>query len=536
MDTPAVYVLGAVAVCTAIKLLRIGRRESYLPDGPPTVPILGNLHVFPPGAAHFQLSEWARKYGGIYSLKLGTKTAIVLTDATAVKDLMDKRSQSTADRPSNHVADLVTSGLYMALAGYTEDWRTLRRVSHEMLTPHACGQHLPIQRAESVQVLHDCLVEPKRFYTHLRRYSASVILSVLYGKRAPRFETQEVTDFFEMQHNWQGVLSPGAVPPIDFFPFLKYIPTPFASWKQRCFTARRLQRKIYFGLQGETEERIAQGYENGCFMEQMLARRAEFGMNREQVVYLAGVLIDGGSDTTSSWMQSLVLGMIAFPDALKKAHEELDRVVGRDRMPTPDDFPRLPYVQAVVKEVHRWRPVAPLAIPHATIDDITYRGFRIPAGSTIFVNNWGMFHDPDVYERAEDFWPDRWILGEFGTKPGVDDTDRRNNIWFGSGRRFCPGVHLANNSLMINTMNLLWAFDFGLATDPATGKEVPVDIYNYAKGIVSCPEPYQCTIKPRSAHHAEIIEHEFAAAESAFVEYEHGLREVDQAYVNAQRK
>ncbi|KAG9123388.1 hypothetical protein FRC07_015007 [Ceratobasidium sp. 392] len=463
---------GVVAGFVVVKLLRMGKRESYLPDGPPTIPVLGNLHVFPPGAAHFRLSEWARTYGGIYSLKLGTKTAIVLTDATAVRDLMDKRSQATADRPSNHVADLVTSGLYMALAGYTEDWRTLRRVSHEMLTQRACDQHLPIQRAESVQVLHDCLVEPKRFYTHLRRYSTSVILSVLYGKRAPRFETQEVTDFFEMQHNWQG----------------------------------------------------------------MLARQAEFGMTREQVIYLAGVLIDGGSDTTSSWMQSLVLGLISFPEAQKKAHEELDRVVGRDRMPTPEDFPHLPYVQAIVKEVHRWRPVAPLAIPHATIDEINYRGFRIPAGSTIFVNNWGMFHDPDVYERAEDFWPDRWIMGEFGTKPGVDDTDRRNNIWFGSGRRFCPGVHLANNSLMINTMNLLWAFNFGLEVDPATGKDIPVDIYNYAKGIVSCPEPYGCTIKPRTAHHAEIIMHEFAAAESAFVEYEHGLREDDQAYVNAQRK
>lgn len=77
-----------------------------------------------------------------------------------------------------------------------------------------------------------------------------------------------------------------------------------------------------------------------------------------------------------------------------------------------------------------------------------YRGFRIPAGTTIFVNNWGMFHDPEVYDRPEDFWPDRWITSEFRTKAGVDDSDRRNNIWFGSGRRFCPGVHLATNSLV----------------------------------------------------------------------------------------
>lgn len=59
-----------------------------------------------------------------------------------------------------------------------------------------------------------------------------------------------------------------------------------------------------------------------------------------------------------------------------------------------------------------------------------------------------MLHDPEVYERPDDFWPDRWISNEFGTKAGVDDSDRRNNIWFGSGRRLCPGMHLATNSLV----------------------------------------------------------------------------------------
>jgi cytochrome P450 len=77
-----------------------------------------------------------------------------------------------------------------------------------------------------------------------------------------------------------------------------------------------------------------------------------------------------------------------------------------------------------------------------------YRGFRIPSGTTIFINVWGISHDPDVHERPEDFWPDRWMLHKAGNQPRVDDTDLRNYAWFGSGRRFCPGIHLANNSLV----------------------------------------------------------------------------------------
>ncbi|KAF8599139.1 cytochrome P450 [Ceratobasidium sp. AG-I] len=534
-DLP-LYATSAFVILLISKLMRVGKRESYLPDGPPTVPLLGNLNIFPKSSAHFKLTEWARIYGGLYSLKMGSGTAIVITDMTIVKDLMDKRSQSTIDRPPSHIADRVSGGMNMALARYTEDWRTLRRAAHETLTQPACAQHITIQRAESSQLLYDCLVDPKGFYTHIRRNSTSVILSVLFGKRAPRFETKEVQDFFEVNHMWSEALAPGVLPPVDFLPFLKYLPTFLASWKTYCETIRRLQRKLYFGLLTEVEERLALGHENGCFIEQVLARQSEFGMSRELVGYLGDVMIEGGSETTSSWFQSLVLAMAAFPEAQKKAQAELDRVVGSDRVPTPDDFPHLPYIQAVIKECHRWRPVAPLAIPHAAIEDITYRGFKIPAGTTIFVNNWGIAHDPEVYERPEDFWPDRWISNEFGTKPGVDNSDRRNTIWFGTGRRLCPGIHLANNGLMINTMNLIWAFNFGPEIDSETGKPIPVNIFNYSKGVLPCPEPFMCTVTPRSKQHAEIIKNEFAAADAAFAPYEHGLRDEDKAFIEARRR
>lgn len=530
------YAIGALLLWLVTKLVRTGKRESYLPNGPPTVPLLGNLNIFPKVGAHFKFTEWARIYGGLYSLKMGSGTAIVITDMTIVKDLMDKLSQSTIDRPPIHVADRVAGGMNMVLARYTEEWRTLRRVSREILTQAACAQHIEIQRAESSQMLYDCLVDPKGFYTHIRRNSPSVIFSVLFGKRTPRFETREVCDFFEVQHHWEEVLTPGSIPPVDFLPILKYTPKFLAPWKTQCDTVRRLQRQLYFGLLGEVEERLAQGHENGSFMEQVLARQAEFGMSRELVGYLGGAMIEAGADTTTAWFLSLVLAMVAFPEAQKKAQAELDAVVGKDRAPTPEDFPHLPYIQAVIQECHRWRPVASLAVPHGTIEDITYRGFRIPAGTTIFVNTWGIAHDPDVYERPEDFWPERWILNEFGVKPGVDTSDRRNNIWFGSGRRFCPGVHLATNSLMINTMNLIWAFDYAPEIDSETGKPIPVNTFGYVQGIITFPEPFKCTITPRSEHHAEIIKHEFAAADAAFAPYEHGLREEDKAFIEARRR
>ncbi|KAL0954810.1 hypothetical protein HGRIS_003756 [Hohenbuehelia grisea] len=446
---PALWVLIlTVLVWFTAKFLVIGKRQRGLPPGPPTVPILGNLHVFPTEFAHFKFTEWAKIYGEIYSLKIGPGTAVVLSSMAAVKELMERRSGSTADRPFNHMADAVAGGLNMVLAPYGEDWRVLRKAAHTILTPQASDRHLPIQKAEAYQLLYDLLVQPEGFYTHVRRYSNAVIMSVLYGKRSPRYETKEATAFFEAQHLWELALEPGAHPPVDLLPFLNYIPERWAPWKQLCKETRKRQQALYFGLLEECEARMARGVENGCFMEEVIQRQVEFGLRRDLVGYLGGVLIEGGSDTTSSFLQSLILALFAFPAVQEKAREEIDRVIGDHRMPELKDFSNLPYVRAILQETHRFRPVAPLAIPHATLQDEEYKGHLIPKGSAIFVNAWGIFHDPDVFEDPAVFNPDRFMKSEHGVKPGVDDRDYRSNFAFGSGRRICPGIHLANNSLV----------------------------------------------------------------------------------------
>ncbi|PBK75563.1 cytochrome P450 [Armillaria solidipes] len=525
------YVL-ALLVWGAFILKKIGSRELGLPPGPPTVPLLGNLHIFPTEYAHYKFTEWARIYGDVYSLKVGPSTAIVITSAAAVKELMDKRSASTADRPPHHMADVVTGGLNMVLARYSDAWRVLRKNAHAMLTPKASLEHLPIQRAEAAQLMYDILQAPEAFYTHVRRYSNSTILSITYGKRCPRYESPEATLFFKAQHLWELVLEPGAHPPLDLLPFLRHLP---GAWKRLCKETRHLQRQLYFGLLDECQERLQHGQENGCFMENILQNQELLGFNRELAGYLGGVLIEGGSDTTSSFLQSLILALVEFPEAQRKAQEEMNKVVGDQRLPTLDDFADLPYIQAVVKETHRFRPVAPVAVPHGMLAAEEYHGYMIPKGATIFVNTWGIFHDPDVYDEPEVFNPDRYLLTEHGTKPGVDDSAFRSTLAFGSGRRICPGMHLANNSLMLNTMNLIWAFQFSPAKDPVTGATLPIDIFDYEKGILTAPRPFQCRITPRSEGKAKLIKRAFLDAEDVFVKFESGITAEDKEWVERYR-
>ncbi|KDQ20363.1 hypothetical protein BOTBODRAFT_379163 [Botryobasidium botryosum FD-172 SS1] len=521
--TSIVLLLALAFVWLVAKTLQIGRRDSGLPPGPPTQPLFGNLLAFPKGSPHYQFTRWAKRYGEIYSLKLGPKTIIVITGASPAKELMERRSGSTVDRPPLYVGDIVVGGMNILLARYTVKWRMLRKAVHAMLTPQATLQHLPIQQAEASQLAFDILKTPEAFYTHVRRYSSSVILSVLFGVRSPRYEGGRVAQFFAMQHEWERIVEPGAQPPIDLIPILKYVPERWAPWKTLCRKVRAVQQELYFGMLEECERRIANGLRNGCFMESLLDRQKELALDRESVGYLGGALVEGGSDTTSAFLHSLILAMISYPEAQKKAQQELDSVVGHDRIPALDDMASLPYIQAVIYETHRWRPVAPLAAPHATIKEEFYNGYCIPAGATILVNTWGIYHDENIYEDPTKFWPDRFIKSEFGTRDGVDDVDRRHTLPFGFGRRMCPAVNLANNSL------------FDKIKDPQTGDPIHYDLWDYKKGIVTGPNPFRCTITPRSTRHAELIEQAFYASTETFLPFEGEMSGEDKRYAAAMR-
>ena len=98
------------------------------------------------------------------------------------------------------------------------------------------------------------------------------------------------------------------------------------------------------------------------------------------------------------------------PDALVKATEELDRVIGRERLVTEGDIPNLPYTEAIVKETMRLHPVTPLLAPRMSREDASLGSYDIPTGTLVFVNVWAIGRDPAVWgDDADEFWPERFV-------------------------------------------------------------------------------------------------------------------------------
>jgi len=206
---------------------------------------------------------------------------------------------------------------------------------------------------------------------------------------------------------------------------------------------------------------------------------------------VAGISFIAGADTTVSTLLTFILGMIFNPDVQRLAQEEIDRVVGLDRLPDFEDRKDLPYVEAVCKESMRWQSVTPFGVPHMLTEDDTYNGYFFPAGTIVVPNQWAMLHDPNEYPEPFSFKPERF-LSQDGRSPARDPT----KIAFGFGRRICPGRHMADNTTFLNIASILAVFNISKAVR-RDGTLIEPKI-KYISSLVSHPEPFECKIIPRS--------------------------------------
>ncbi|KAH9956418.1 cytochrome P450, partial [Russula dissimulans] len=158
--------------------------------------------------------------------------------------------------------------------------------------------------------------------------------------------------------------------------------------------------------------------------------------------------------------------------------------------------PVLPFVDAVCKEVLRWRPPVPLAVPHATTKDDVYEGFFIPKGAQVVGNAWAILHDPVMYPEPDSFKPERFLNPD-----GSLRDDPVLTAAFGFGRRVCPGRHFADATLFILAASFLSVFNIEKARDTDNGP----DAFSYTGTALSRPSTFRCSITPRDRRAEKLI-------------------------------
>jgi len=182
----------------------------------------------------------------------------------------------------------------------------VRRVMANQLSAKQCQEnHQVIQEAESTQVIYDVLSKPSDFLARVRRYSPAVILAIIYGKRGPTWESKEVQEITAVMRAWSSIMETGNTPPVDIFPFLKYLPDFMSDWRKRAKRLSNLMFTSYHALVQEVRNRRARGIKRNSLMDKILEEQETPGFDKrnalsaDKLAFLGGVLMEGGSDTVS---------------------------------------------------------------------------------------------------------------------------------------------------------------------------------------------------------------------------------------------
>ena len=168
-------------------------------------------------------------------------------------------------------------------------------------------------------------------------------------------------------------------------------------------------------------------------------------------------MVVGGSDTSSNAIEFALAEVMNKPEVMRKAQDELDRVVGKDDIVEESHIHKLPYLHAIMQESLRLHPVLPLLIPHCPSETCTIGGFSVPKGARVFVNVWAVHRDPSIWENPLEFKPERFLNSKFDYS-GNDF----NYFPFGSGRRICAGIAMAERMFLYFLATLLHSFDWRL--------------------------------------------------------------------------
>ena len=147
--------------------------------------------------------------------------------------------------------------------------------------------------------------------------------------------------------------------------------------------------------------------------------------------------------------------MAIHPEIQQRAQNEIDQLLGGERLPVLSDQDDLPYISAIIKEVYRWHTPLPVSIPKALMEDDVYKGYLLPKGATVLENVWAIFQDPVVYPEPHVFNPERFLKDGKLDRSVKDPEDRV----FGSSRRICPGKHFANRAIFLRFATILATFD-----------------------------------------------------------------------------
>ncbi|KAG5232949.1 flavonoid 3'-monooxygenase [Salix suchowensis] len=445
----------------------LDRRGKPLPPGPKPWPLVGNLpHLGP--VPHHTMAALAKTYGPLMHLRLGFVDVVVAASASVASQFLKTHDSNFSSRPPNSGAKHIAYNYQdLVFAPYGPRWRLLRKISSVHLFSAKSLDDFRHIRQEEVAVLTGALTRagpntPVNLGQLLNVCTANALGGGDGDAKADEFKSMVVEVMV-----LAGVFNIG-----DFVPALEWLDLQGVAAKMK-----KLHKRFDAFLTNIVEEHkvsssssAVRSEKHNDLLSTLIALKEQPDVDGDgggkltdtEIKALLLNMFTAGTDTSSSTVEWAIAELIRHPHILARVQQELDSVVGRDRLVTELDLAQLTYLQAVVKETFRLHPSTPLSLPRIAAESCEIGGYHIPKGSTVLVNVWAIARDPDEWAEPLEFRPERFLPG--GEKAEVDVKGNDFElIPFGAGRRICAGMSLGLRMVQLLTASLIHAFDWDLA-------------------------------------------------------------------------
>ncbi|XP_043688288.1 cytochrome P450 71A1-like [Telopea speciosissima] len=450
-------------------------KKSNLPPSPSKLPFIGNLHQLGT-LPHRSLRALSHKYGPLMFMRLGSSPTLVVSSAEILEEITKSQDVVFSSRTQTTASKKLFYGWSdMAFASYGEYWRQVRKFCVLELLSVKRVHSFKFDREEEVGILiekvnHSCQMGNSVNISNLLLIVFNNLISrvVLGGKH--QVEANNASKVWQLTRELFTTFGTFCVR--DFFPLL--------GWIDKLSGLDRKINKIFKSFDAFLDQVI---------QEHLTGKKDDKQSNREDFVDLLleahkdstfdiplthnnikGILLDmfiAGIDTTAVTVEWAVAEVIRNPRVMKKAQEEVRRVVGKKSRVEEDDICQMDYLKSIIKESLRLHPAVPL-IPRETTRDTDVEGYHIPSKTRVFINAWAIQRDHKLWDNPEEFIPER-----FANSPVDFKGQDFKYIPFGTGRRSCPGMSFALASSELILANLLYCFDWEL---PGRSKREDLDM------------------------------------------------------------